>query len=528
LRQAGCEVHVFEQKEIPGGMVSAAIPEFRLTSSAIESDIQRILSSGIQLHDKYLIDQEKFKTIQKEFDAVFLAAGAQRSVKLQLDGIESAGVLDPLAFLYDVKSGTIHFSGKHVVIIGGGNTAMDAARTAYRLVGEHGSVTIVYRRTMKEMPADRGEIKAVVEEGVAIYEQTRPLRINMKNGHVSSLVCCKTVLSVKGKDGRPVPVDVPDSEFEILCDTVIPAIGQEIALDFLSMEDLKIVKGNYGTATPKLYVGGDALRGASTAINAIGDGRKAAIEILSRAILPSSSDGLKKPLRFCDIDDLMVRKSTREFGISPAEVAVEKRRNFNLVMSSLTAEEAQKEASRCLQCDLICNVCVSVCPNLANFSYKVDAVKYQMQKAVLMDDGAIGFKHAGVFAVEQSVQVLNIRDLCNECGNCTTFCPSAGRPFADKPGLCLTVKSLNAEGSGFFLSRLPDRMVLIYKEQNHVKTLSLLNDQYIYETDQVRAVIRKDDFSLIDVNFLTPCVREFHFTFAAEMSIILQGATQLL
>jgi putative selenate reductase len=270
------------------------------------------------------------------------------------------------------------------------------------------------------------------------------------------------------------------------------------------------------------------LRGASTAINAIGDGRKAAIEILGGAILPSSSDGPKNPLHTFDIDDLMVRKSTREFGISPSEVAVEKRRNFNLVMSSLTAEEAQKEAARCLQCDLICNVCVSVCPNLANFSYKVDAVKYQMQKAVLKADGAIGFEHAGVFAVEQSVQVLNIRDLCNECGNCTTFCPSAGRPFADKPGLCLSVKSLNAEGSGFFLSRLPDRLVLIYKEQNHVKTLSLQNDQYIYETDQVRAVIRKDDFGLIDVHFLTPCVREFHFTFAAEMSIVLQGAMQLL
>ena len=120
------------------------------------------------------------------------------------------------------------------------------------------------------------------------------------------------------------------------------------------------------------------------------------------------------------------------------------------------------------------------------------------------------------------------RILCNECGNCTTFCPSSGRPFADKPGLCLSVNTLNEEGSGFFLSRLPDRTVLIFKEQGHIRTLGLVGELYHYETEQVKAVIRPDDFSLVEVKFLTPCVKEFHFTFAAEMSIVLKGALQLV
>ncbi|MEI6435855.1 MAG: FAD-dependent oxidoreductase [Bacteroidota bacterium] len=525
LRKAGFEVHVFEQKEIPGGMVSAAIPAFRLSSRAIETDVRRILDSGVQLHDNFPVDRKKFDAIKNEFDAVFLAVGAQKSSRLNIDGINSEGVLDPLQFLFDVRKGNIQFSGKQVVIIGGGNTAMDAARTAYRMVGESGRATIVYRRTISEMPADHGEIKAVMEEGVALYEQTRPVRIRQENNRVVALVCCKTALSEKGRGGRAVPVDVADSEFEILCDTIIPAIGQEMAFDFLSPDDLKVSPGSYLTAIPNLYIGGDAMRGASTAINAIGDGRKAAAEICPSP--PPLPEGEGRKICSSDWEDLMVKKATRSYGFSPAETSINQRRNFNMVMSSLTAEQAYNEASRCLQCDLICNVCVSVCPNLANFSFQVEPVTFQMQKAVLLGNGSVGFIPGDTFHVEQSYQVMNIRDLCNECGNCSTFCPTAGRPFSDKPGICLSIQSFNEEETGFFLSRLPDRLVLIYKEQNHIRTLSLVENNYIYETDQVKAVIRKDDFSLIEVKFLTPCVREFHFTFAAEMSVILKGAMEM-
>jgi putative selenate reductase len=223
----------------------------------------------------------------------------------------------------------------------------------------------------------------------------------------------------------------------------------------------------------------------------------------------------------------MHRKATREYGCTPKETAMDQRQNFNLVISSLSQEQARKEASRCLQCDVVCNVCVSVCPNLANFGYQIEPVMYSLQKAVLMEDGSVAFKPDKIFSVDQQFQILNIRDLCNECGNCTTFCPSSGRPFADKPGIHLSIKSLNKEENGFFLSRLPEKPVLICKEKENVRTLSLMDGHYVYETDQVKATIHPDTFALVNVKFLTPCVKEVHFEFAAEMSIIMRAAMQV-
>lgn len=530
LRKAGFEVDLFEQKNLAGGMVSAAIPSFRLTSQAIETDIQRILASGVQLHDNHPVDKELFDSLHDNYDALFLASGAQKSVKLTINGIDNKGVIDPLDFLFDVRQNQLTQLGKQVVIIGGGNTAMDAARTASRMVGKDGSVTIVYRRTTREMPADHGEIEAVLAEGIKIIELVNPVRIQSHDGHVTGLTCSRNKLTAGGRDGRPAPVTIPESEFEISCDTLIPAIGQQLAIEFLDISQLKTSRGSYKTSIPKLYIGGDAMRGASTAINAIADGRKAASEIIlniSHQTSPGNSQKSLPRIQKSNIPDLMHRKAIREYGRHPAETALEERRNFNLVISSLSAEDARKEASRCLHCDEICNVCVSVCPNLANFGYSVEPVRYALKKAVLKEDGTIASEPDKIFEVNQQFQILNIRDLCNECGNCTSFCPSSGRPFADKPGIGLSLKSLNREGTGFFLSHLADKSVLIYKEQESIRTLSLTGGNYVYETNQVKAVIDPDSFDLLEVKFLTPCVREFHFEFAAEMSIILKGASLL-
>jgi len=526
LRKAGFEVDVFEQKNIAGGMVSSAIPSFRLTNEAIERDIQRILASGVKLHDNYKIDNENFEAIRLTHDVVFLAAGAQESAELLIEGINTKGVIDPLQFLFDVRQIKPSQLGKHVVIIGGGNTAMDAARTAYRLIGKDGKVTLVYRRSIKEMPADKGEIQAVLDEGIEIIEFTNPESVISAEGNVTAIQCSKNILALKGKDGRPVPVKVPGSEFTISCDTIIPAIGQKLAIDFINPSELKTINGSYKTTLPRLYIGGDALRGASTAINAIGDGRKAAAEIIADLSVfnPAKAEHIKKNLNTAE---LIHRKAIREYGISPVETPLDNRQNFDLVMASLSPEEARKEASRCLQCDEICNVCVSVCPNLANFGYDIEPLKYNLQKAVLKDDGSIAMEADQLFSVEQTHQILNIRDLCNECANCETFCPSSGKPYADKPGLCLSIQTLNQEGEGYFLSQLPDRQVLIYKNKESIKTLSLIDGKYLYETDQVKATINPENFSIQDVRFLTPCVKQYHFTFAAEMSIIMKGAMQL-
>ncbi|MBK7211801.1 MAG: FAD-dependent oxidoreductase [Bacteroidales bacterium] len=194
LRKAGIEVTVFEKKAMPGGMVSAAIPIFRLTDPAIAGDIDEILSSGVKLVDNYEINESRFEAIRNEYSAVFLSAGAQNAAGLRLDGIENAEAFNVLDFLYSVRNGGKNLNGKKVLIIGGGNTAMDAARTAFRMVGTEGKVTIVYRRTKKEMPADKGEIKAVLEEGIEILELTTPVKVIKKDSGNTALLCSKMYL----------------------------------------------------------------------------------------------------------------------------------------------------------------------------------------------------------------------------------------------------------------------------------------------------------------------------------------------
>jgi putative selenate reductase len=431
-----------------------------------------------------------------------------------------------LNFLFDVKKGLTPGIGNHVVIIGGGNTAMDAARTAFRLVGKDGKVTIIYRRTTREMPADKGEIRAVKEEGIEIVELTNPEAVISDKGKVRGLQCSKNILAMKGADGRPAPIKVPDSELEISCNTIIPAIGQQLDIIFIDREKLRTVAGSYKTSVERLYIGGDALRGASTAINAIADGRKAAAEIIKDLGLSVSTD--KKDIsKVNNLNELLKKKALRTPGVRLKESLLSERKNFNLVTEKYSPEEARKEASRCLICDEICNVCVSVCPNLANFSYSISPVHHYLQKAVRYEDGHIGFEPDENFIVSQQYQVLNIRDLCNECGNCDTFCPTSGSPHQQKPGLCLTPQTLNSEHEGYLLSRLPGRDILIYKHNESIKTLTLQDNLYIYETDQVKASINPADFSLVSADLLTPCVKECRFNFAAEMSVIMQGAMQL-
>ncbi len=549
LRQAGFDVDIYDQNRFPGGMIAAVIPLFRLESRSVGHDVDTILGSGIRFHGGERIDKGRLERLLNEYDAVFLAAGAQVTVPLQIEGITADGVLDPLDFLSRVRQGRPDLSGSRFVVIGGGNTAVDVARTANRLVTGRGDVTLVYRRTLQEMPADREEIATLISEGIKIVELITPERIITENGRVIALVCSRNILVKTGdqksnfaglgadpvKDHRPVPVKIPGSDFELPCDIIIPALGQKPELDFLDPELLKTSPGSYATRIGKLYLGGDALRGASTAVNAIADGRKAAEEIILRIINDNpehTTVGVerKKVLRPGigpeHYRNLMRNRALRVFGPAGDRLNNRKSGVTEGGFSITTDEDAREEASRCLQCQELCNLCVTVCPNLANFSYQTDPVVFQLKKAVCDIDGAISIITDHEFRIEQSFQILNIRDWCNECGNCHTFCPSAGTPFIEKPGLCLSPATLNLEGSGFFLSRLPGKEVLIYRDREHIKTLICTGRFYEYETDQVRARFNTDTFDLVDVQFLTPCIKEAHFDFAAQMSIIMQGARQ--
>ena len=522
LAQAGFKVDVYESESKAGGMVRYAIPGFRLTSEALERDIARILQLGVTIAYNHRITSEEFSKLKSTYDFLYISAGAQKATPLNIDGIEAAGVYDSLAFLKDVKAGNIKGVGKNVVVIGGGNTAMDAARTAHRLVGTNGKVTVVYRRTIDEMPADEGEIKAVMAEGAEIVELSAPERLIIEKGNVCGLVCSRMKLEGTDAKGRPKPVRVNNSEFTIPCDTVIPAIGQEVDIDFVPKELLRAHTTTYKTLLHNVYIGGDALRGAATAIKAIGDGRKVAEQIINQAGIQRS---IKTPTgRSHSKEELIMKRAKRSYAPELPELSPSESRTFSLVSQTLDEQSIVSESGRCLQCDEICNICTTVCPNLANFSYDISPVKYNMQRVLVGEDGQLKFEPDGVFEVKQQYQILNIANFCNECGNCATFCPTSSAPYLNKPKLHLTTKSFNSSDEGYMLSKLEDRNVLIYKNEGGIKTLSETAGELIYETDHVAARFDHDTFELKEVNVKTPCVRQIQFQHAAEMSIILKGA----
>jgi putative selenate reductase len=165
---------------------------------------------------------------------------------------------------------------------------------------------------------------------------------------------------------------------------------------------------------------------------------------------------------------------------------------------------------------------------MANFAYTIKPVRYQLDKVLVGSDGTTEIQPDFTFEVKQEVQILNIANFCNECGNCSTFCPTQGAPYLDKPKLHLTTKSFKENDEGYMLSVLKDRLVLIFKQKGGIKTLTEKNDEYIYETDHVFARFEKNTFKLIEAKTLTPCVRQIQFQHPAEMSLILEGAKQYM
>ncbi|MFO8067986.1 MAG: FAD-dependent oxidoreductase, partial [Bacteroidales bacterium] len=525
LALAGFDVNVYEAKSKSGGMVQYAIPGFRLTEEAIEKDFQRVYELGVKVHYNTNVDKALFEKLRNDNQYLFIGAGAQLSSDIRLDGINAGGVKDSLEFLFNAKAGKETGIGNNVVIIGGGNTAMDAARTAYRLVGKNGKVTIVYRRTINEMPADQGEIKAVIEEGMDIIELTAPEKILTENGKLKALLCSKMELKGSDSSGRPKPVKIEGSEYEIPCDTIIPAVGQKLDIDFVENSLIENDKIDYKTKIDNVFIGGDALRGASTAINAIGDGRKVAEMIINKANIefnipkPSNGKNLSK-------EELIIKRSKRVFAQKVKELPLEKRKSFELVSETLDKNSAVEEASRCLYCDEICNICTTVCPNFANYSYNIEPAVYNLQKIVRKGDD-VEIQEDSTIEIKQKYQILNIANFCNECGNCNTFCPTSGAPYKEKPKLHLTNDSFNEAETGYFLAILPDRKNLIFKNKNNISILSDTGDEYIYETDFAFARISKENFRIKEAKLLAPCIKMQRFENALYMSLIMQGACRL-
>ena len=375
LARAGVEVHVYDKDAVAGGVVANVIPGFRIPAEEIQKDVNLAKQYGAQFHlGQEVNDIDAFRK-ENNFDAVILAIGAHKEAPLVL---EKGEAYNALHFLADFKAqdGKVNL-GKNVVVVGAGNTAMDVARAAKRNAGVE-NVYLVYRRTKRYMPADQEELEEAIEEGVIFQELLAPF--THENG---KLLCHRMVLSEMDASGRR-SVKESDEVVEIPCDTVIASIGEKVDGSFYEKNGIAVTdkglpvlkKESNETSVAGVYAAGDGAFGASVIVKAIADAKLACEAILNKTI------GTDRPSETTD-EKIYAKKGNLQ-----------------------EPEKGLNPDKRCLACDHICENCCDVCPNRANFAIKVPGVEMH--------------------------QIIHVDYMCNECGNCETFCPYDSAPYKEK------------------------------------------------------------------------------------------------
>jgi NADH-quinone oxidoreductase subunit F len=368
LAQAGYGVTVFEAMEMGGGMPAVAIPDFRLPREVINSEIDYIVKRGVEI--KYSTPLDTKFTIEQlrtnGYDAVFIAAGAQKSQVIGIPGEseELKGFHYGLRFLHDAKLGKQAKVGGHVAVIGGGNVALDAARTALRLGAEE--VNVYYRRSREEMPVTEVEFDEAMSEGVNMHFLIGPTRIASQDGKLVGLQCIRMKLGEPDDSGRRKPVPIPESEFLAEADTVIAAVGQAADLSFLSpdsalersrWERLLVDSNSLSTNIPGIFAGGDFVFGPGMIIDAIASGRRGALAIdkylkgdRSRVQMYDTRQSITRETEKPVIEEGTWEAAFRpEMPLLPIE---DRKRSFKETELGFSEDKAIYEAKRCLRCDL--------------------------------------------------------------------------------------------------------------------------------------------------------------------------------
>jgi NADH-quinone oxidoreductase subunit F len=368
LARRGYKVTVFEELSEPGGMLRWAIPAYRLPREILASEIKdNIKSLGVEIKCNTRVGKDiSFEQVGKDFDFIFLAPGAQKSQPMGVPGENLKGVYGGVEFLRDFNANEEAWSsgkktlGSKVAVIGGGNSAIDAARVALRLGAD---VTILYRRERKDMPAAEEEIIAAEDEGVKIEYLVAPLKIDEKDGKINGITCQRMKLSEFDRSGRKKPAPIAGSEFTLSVDAVIAAIGQTSDMTFVPKDSgvnvnkwstFDLAKESKSqTTNPKFFTGGDALTGPDTVIGAIEAGHQAARDMDSYirkingepAYVEPPEDKIEIPLI---IDEEAVEAPQAKM---PELHGPERKRNFKEVELGYLREVAIQEACRCLRCD---------------------------------------------------------------------------------------------------------------------------------------------------------------------------------
>ena len=392
LRKGGMEVTLFEAKESLGGVVRHVIPPFRISEDAIEKDAEILRKMQVDIRCNTKV--ESLEGLKKQgYTKIVLAVGAPVQGSLKL---ESGMPKNALEFLAEFKQTDGKVSlGKHVVVIGGGNTAMDTARAVKRNAGVE-YVYLIYRRTRRYMPADEEELVMALEDGVEFKELLSPVKL--ENGQ---LLCKVMQLSDYDVSGRRGVTETGETVW-VPADTVIAAVGEKVPTDWYQANGLAVSeKGRLyvdektlKTSDDNVYAAGDGLYGPATVVEAIRDGRKVA-EAIAGEVLARDFDKLAEE-----------EKVYAKRGVLKEE------------------QKETKEAGRCLGCSTICENCVEVCPNRANIAIQVPGME----------------KH----------QIIHVDYLCNECGNCKSFCPYSSAPYLDKFTLFATEADMeNSKNQGF-------------------------------------------------------------------------------
>lgn len=421
LALLGHYVTVFEALPVLGGIPRVGIPAYRLPKGVVDREMNEIIDLGIEARTETVVGKDiPFGEILEKYDACFVATGTHRPVRLDIPGEDRDGVLYGLNFLKDIAFGREVDIGARVAVVGGGNTAVDAARTAKRLGAKE--VTIIYRRSIEEMPAYRAEVAAAEEEGVRILYCAMPVRIDGNGSRVEKVECLKTRLVKEGDDGRLEPKPVEGSNVMVEADTVIVAVGESAEAAFLPGDiemDKGLVRVDHLGRTSKagVYAGGDLTTFSRSVVESVASGKRAALGMdsslkemdqrLVETLVKRESGAVamraymareyvrpdSEVLSFNDLNLSYFSKSART---REAELPVERRSStFEEIHLGITREEAMSESERCFHCGRCnqCGNCYSFCPDVA----------------VAFDAETFSF--------------LVLREACKRCGICIEECP---------------------------------------------------------------------------------------------------------
>jgi len=476
LALKGYSVRVIEALPVAGGMIMVGIPRYRLPREVIDREVAMLEDLGVEFaYNTRFGEDVTLAQLKKEgFGAFLIAIGAHMSSKLRLPGeSDYPQVIDAIEFLKNVALGDRHVPGKKVAVIGGGNVAIDTARTCLRLGCEE--VTIAYRRARTEMPADEEEVEQAEEEGIKLSFLAIPVEITGEDGRVQALKCLRAELVEIEGSTRMSPVPVMGSEYFMDIDAIIPAIGQQIDHQCLvELSDLKWTRRNtigvnmasMATNIDGIFALGDAVTGPATVIEAIGGGKKAADSIDRYFSGIPQRETPPVPVRRARVDWLDVPASTKMVLKRPEMdlLSIDCRRTmFQQVELGYSENQVREEARRCLRCDICrrCGECVRVCRD----EMKIDALQL----------GYMDFDHPVKTDFRQT------EEKCIACGACAENCTNDAMQIMDKDNerilmLCGTIlnrqKLVNCEECGAVIgpAKYLDYIKKRFQQANQIKS----------------------------------------------------------